>query len=98
MTTSINKAIELLESFGVKKSVTVTNGSPSFGIKSDSENSYYVIESANGIKTIELSNDVDIDGVFEEEKIPGMLVASSWKSDQFNSPEYPIYILYILSF
>lgn len=82
---TLTKTIELLEAFGVTK----TTGR----ILSGHEESYYLCTQANGDKVIHLSDDVDLGGVFEEEKVDFISVNIDWKSDSFNSVKFPIQII-----
>lgn len=81
----IEKAIELLDAYGV--SFTSTS------IKSESENAYSIVHGTDGIRKIELSNDVDLNGVFEEEKIEGMVFTEFVKDSGFKTAQYPTIVL-----
>jgi hypothetical protein len=84
MNTELNRTIELLEAYNVDK---VT--SP---ILSGHEFSFYVTKMANGTDVIYLTNDVDLGGVFEEEK-PNCTFYSSYSSDNIGKPRFPIQVI-----
>lgn len=93
MTTTNNtfaKTIELLEAFGVEKAVTVSRNTPSYGIKEDSENAYFASNMANGDKVIIVSDDVDLDGVFEDGKPQGVTIESDSMNDNYGARYYPV--------
>lgn len=81
----IEKTIKLLDAYGVSFTST--------GLKSESENAYSVIHGTDGIRRIELSNDVDLNGVFEEEKIEGILITEFTKDSGFKTAQYTTIVL-----
>lgn len=73
--------ITLLESFGVEKTLD---------IRELSENSYKIVIAANGEESIWITDDVDIEGVFETSKPEGVKVTHSNHSTGFGRQEFPI--------
>ncbi len=81
----------------IEKQVKLQSLLHAYGVKFTSrslaidDNNRYTKKNGGGHITTFLSGDVDLDGVFEEEKIDGIVIESTWSDSGFNTQEFPIY-------
>ena len=76
-----NKVINLLDSFGVTFQSKKLNP--------ESENAFTKVNGGDSF-VLYLTDDVDIDGVFEEERVEGILIERAISDNGYNSKKFPI--------